>query len=329
MGGVFVDDKLIKEALSHFECGQLNTDLQNSYNTFINDKSIIKQIKKLIKQFFYRFTKSYKLSRSNTPKIIFFCPWFDNFTHFILEAYPRLYLITKIFREQNRDFIVVVPPKKREFLTESLYKSFINPIFETLDIKEKDRIYTNHTNILISPAFISLKNVYLPTHIKYNKSVSFESIQKIKQYFYDKDFVWEYQNIYISRKKANRRKVNNEKEVIDFLSNHGFIEIDMEDLSFKDRVNIMMRAKNIIGVDGTNLTSMIFMPKDSNVVGLRSYDMQEFNQFSASMFDLNFYCIVCDVDDEILNHNNEAWFFSNLRVDIKYLESKLIEYEII
>ena len=80
----------------------------------------------------------------------------------------------------------------------------------------------------------------------------------------------------------------------------------MEDLSFKDRVNIMMRAKNIIGVDGTNLTSMIFMPKDSNVVGLRSYDMQEFNQFSASMFDLNFYCIVCDVDDEILNHNNEA-----------------------
>lgn len=103
----------------------------------------------------------------------------------------------------------------------------------------------------------------------------------------------------------------------------------MEYLSFKDRVNIMMRAKNIIGVDGTNLTSMIFMPKDSNVVGLRSYDMQEFNQFSASMFDLNFYCIVCDVDDKILNHNNEAWFFSNLRVDIKYLESKLIEYEII
>ena len=103
----------------------------------------------------------------------------------------------------------------------------------------------------------------------------------------------------------------------------------MEDLSFKERVNILMRAKNIIGIDGTNLTSMMFMPDNANVVALRTYDMQEFNQITASIFNLNFYCIVCNVNKEIPNHNGEMWFLSDIVVDIDYLEQKLMEYEII
>lgn len=330
-GGVFANDKLVKEALSSFDCGILNQNLQDSYDEFkkLNNTFSIKDIKNTIKNICYRLSKSYKLAVNATPKILFFCPWFDNFTHFTLEAYSRLYFAVKHFRKNNIDFIVVVPPKRREFDTKPLYQSFINPILESLNINENNRIYTNQYNKLISPSFIKINNAYLPTHIKCEPKYTIEAINHLKTYYYDKNFKWDNKNIYISRKKANRRKIANENEVVCFLVKHNFIELNMENLSFKERVNILMRAKNIIGIDGTNLTSMMFMPDNANVVALRTYDMQEFNQITASIFNLNFYCIVCNVNKEIPNHNGEMWFLSDIVVDIDYLEQKLMEYEII
>nr|WP_258443557.1 glycosyltransferase family 61 protein [Helicobacter sp. 16-1353] len=261
--------------------------------------------------------------------MLFFCPWFDNFTHFCLEGYPRLYFAIKELKAKNMDFYVVVPPKRREFDTKALYDSFINPILESLNIDKSRRIYTNTYSKLFSPPFIKLHNALIPTHIKCNPTYITEAINHLKQFYYDENFKWEWENVYVSRKKANRRKIANEDSLVTFLAKYNFKEVSMEDLSFKERINILMRTKNLLGIDGTNLTGMIFMPKDSNCIALRCYDMQEFNQFSASIAGINFFCIVCEVDKYIPNHNGESWFFSDLLVNIDYLESKLKEYGII
>lgn len=269
------------------------------------------------------------MALSATPKIIFFCPWFDNFTHFCLEAYPRLYAAIKELESSNKEYFVVVPPKRREFDTKDLYQSFINPILLSLNITEDKRIYTNTYNKLNSPGFIMLNNVYLPSHVKWNETYIMNAINHLKNYYYDENFKWEYENIYISRKNASRRKIVNEDEVIAYLAKYNFKSIEMEDLSFKERINILMRAKRMIGIDGTNLTGMIFMPEDSSCVALRCYDMQEFNYFSASVARINFYVIVCEIANKIPNIHGEYWFFSDLVVDINILESKLKEYGVL
>lgn len=350
--------------MSQFDCHQLNIDLQNSYDRVFRARfPSLQWAKNAIKEFFYRRTSRYQnAANPNAPKILFFCPWFDNFTHFTLEGFTRLYFAlknlgyleagdskigdsgrrgedSKIRRKDSQrerrdlrkkgDFFVVVPPKMREFNTRALYESFIDPVLNAAGIDEGRRIYANTYSKLTSPAFITLKNAYLPTQIKCSPTKTNEAIDFLKAAYFDPNFAWSFERIYVSRKKANRRKIHNENEVVAFLAKHGFATLCMEDLSFKERVNILARTKILLGIDGTNLTSMIFMPPKSTVIPLRCYDMQEFNLFTAALRDIEILPIVFDVHKKVPDFRGDAWFFSDLVVDIARLETKLKEYGVL
>ena len=65
--------------------------------------------------------------------------------------------------------------------------------------------------------------------------------------------------IYISREKANKRRLVNERELRPLLSDHGFAVVVMEDLSFEDQLSLMLDCEVLIGLHGAGLTHMLMM----------------------------------------------------------------------
>jgi hypothetical protein len=65
-------------------------------------------------------------------------------------------------------------------------------------------------------------------------------------------------NIYISRRKARKRRVRNEPEVIEFLAARGFECHVLEDLSFEEQVRLFHQANVVVAPHGAGLTNTIF-----------------------------------------------------------------------
>jgi capsular polysaccharide biosynthesis protein len=70
--------------------------------------------------------------------------------------------------------------------------------------------------------------------------------------------ICECRRIYISRQKANSRRVLNEDAVMELLGRYGFQKVVLEDLSLTEAAQMYRNATHIIGVHGSGLTNLIF-----------------------------------------------------------------------
>jgi len=72
--------------------------------------------------------------------------------------------------------------------------------------------------------------------------------------------------VYISRARAARRRLLNEDELLDTLAPAGFERVFMEDLDFRQQVDLMRQTAVLVGPHGAGLTNMIFCPRGAAVV---------------------------------------------------------------
>ena len=77
----------------------------------------------------------------------------------------------------------------------------------------------------------------------------------------------EFENIYISRRKTktNSRKLINIEEVSEYIVKNGYMEVFMEDLSMKEKIDIIYNSKNIIMENGAGCINLCFCNKDVNI----------------------------------------------------------------
>jgi capsular polysaccharide biosynthesis protein len=78
--------------------------------------------------------------------------------------------------------------------------------------------------------------------------------------------------LYISRRKAPRRKVLNEAEVEQLLKHYGFACVCFEDFAFEDQLRLCASANVLVSMHGAGLSNMLFMPEHSTVVEFRKFD---------------------------------------------------------
>jgi capsular polysaccharide biosynthesis protein len=64
--------------------------------------------------------------------------------------------------------------------------------------------------------------------------------------------------IFISRRKALRRRILNENEVIEALAPLGFVAYMLEEISFSEQVRLFSQASMVVAPHGSGLTNMIF-----------------------------------------------------------------------
>ena len=175
----------------------------------------------------------------------------------------------------------------------------------------------------------NVKNLYFCSNPQLNQKHIKHAINDLQNRFYVAEFVC-FERIYISRKKSPRRFLVNDDEIANILAEKfGFKRIFMEDYNLKEKINLMMRAKIVIAIEGTSAINGLFMSApNAKLITLRSYDMTEHILLIAANFKhISFLPIVCE-NVECENTHNEYWVNGNLYLSKEYLLEKLREYEV-
>ncbi|MFX1453681.1 MAG: DUF563 domain-containing protein, partial [Promethearchaeota archaeon] len=64
--------------------------------------------------------------------------------------------------------------------------------------------------------------------------------------------------IYISRNKTKKRRLLNEKDILNILKKYNFEKIYVEDLAFKEQVELFHSAEIVVAPTGAGLANIIF-----------------------------------------------------------------------
>lgn len=219
--------------------------------------------------------------------------WSEGYYHWMAEIIPRLFCIKNLLQ----DSILLVPETWNSFYSrKTMIKCFM----------EKGQPFTKNGFHFHSLApfqikgiqtipydnYFCIKNLIIPSYTaptgNYNDAVM-QGIRDLYHGFFSLKFN-KGLKIYLSRAKAERRKIINENDLIAFLNKYGFTTLCFEDFTFEEQVSISYNAKYMIGLHGANLTNMLFMKPESYVLEIRpENDIHNLCYYSlASSLNINY-----------------------------------------
>jgi capsular polysaccharide biosynthesis protein len=170
-----------------------------------------------------------------------FSGW-SNYYHWILEHLPKLRAIEFYKNKTKNQPTFIIPSDPPSYIQETL---------ELLDVKPSNRFQWD------SPA-IDVKTLVLPSYPEANP----ENLHWLRTNLRDstqKNKLKKTPNrIYISRKKAPKRRIENEKQFLNLLSDFGFERVYAEDLSVQNQIRLFSNADELIGPHGAGLTNMVW-----------------------------------------------------------------------
>ena len=177
--------------------------------------------------------------------------WSKGYFHWLTDALTRLYVV----RDRLDGLTLMLP---WEFET----RDFVRTSLEAFGVKNFD--FIKRDEVLLA------SSLSMPTHTAPSGHFRDEVIQGVRrtliEAFGDSG---EGERIYISRRAANRRRIVNEDDVETMLKSFNFKTIYAEELSFKDQVKILSRARYLVSNHGAGLTNMLFMKDGARVLELR------------------------------------------------------------
>ncbi len=221
--------------------------------------------------------------------------WSVNYFHWFTDALTRLENV-RIYLSGHT---VLLPARIKKF--EYTWKSLelLGYSYTFLDDKTPTSI-----NELILPSHATNSGGFIPTLIN---SVRENFLSGSKQ---TKPF----RKIYISRRKAEKRRLLNEEQFIDKLKQHDFEVHCLEDYTLQQKITLMNESTVVIGLHGAGLTNMLFMQAGTSVIELRKEGDTHNNAFFslASALEIKYYYFKCEADDTDMQ-----------KVDFKMPESEL------
>ena len=237
-------------------------------------------------------------------------PWY-NYYHWVLECIFRAWMI----RDKKDEMVLLLPDyyERTDFIMGSL-----EPF--------------NFKRILFIPARKSLmvKNLCMPQIKAKVDSYDYKMMAEVKKFYLD--YVSEEkktalnfgERIYISRMKAQRKKVQNEEEIEDVLRKYHFKILNNEDYTFLQQVDIYSHAKYLVSIHGSGLTNMLFMKEDSQILEFHKRKTNDKDWHSKAFWYMTealgykYYQQLCDPTDI-----NDDYFNANFIVDADLLDKNL------
>lgn len=165
---------------------------------------------------------------------------------------------------------------------------------------------------------VKIKNLLLPSHTAPSGNYNPILINKLRQQFIGQNSTQGLKNIYISRQKAEKRKIINEDAVISLLKEYHFEIHFFEDYSFSEQVNLMKATKCLVGLHGAGLTNMLFMNEKTSVLELRNTEDNHNNCYFSLASDLNLHYYY-----QLNNGDRKDTHEVNVTVDILLLKQNI------
>jgi len=110
--------------------------------------------------------------------------------------------------------------------------------------------------------------------------------------------------VYITRRLADKRRIVNENELEQILSEHGFIIAELETLSFAEQVRLFAGAEVIVGLHGAGFTNMVFAPPGCRVLEIvhPGYVNVMFYMLAEVLHQRYWFCTAEAAGDDSLRH---------------------------
>lgn len=240
------------------------------------------------------------------PVLLFFDHYHFNFTHFLVEAYPRLYAL----REHVPALVPLVPCLAPEVRDPD--RSHILSCLRALGISAESCIPLHES------APYSIASLTLPSQVKMHPRHVVPAIEHLADYYRGGSDPGMGERIFISRENARGRRLSNGPEVEALLARHGFRKVVMERLTFREKVNVMSRARTLVCSDGSSVTNAVFMPRGSRILAFRTQVFPNYNVVLSALFGHHFRCQVCPFSTA-----DHSWFAGDIHVDLHRLEENL------
>jgi capsular polysaccharide biosynthesis protein len=237
-------------------------------------------------------------------------PWY-NYYHWICESVFRAWMV----KDKKDDMILILPDYygKTDFVMGSL---------EPFGFK----------NIFFIPANKSLliRTLCLPQIKPKVDSYNYKMVNQIKQFYLqyvikEKKITIDIgERIYISRKKAHRKKIFNEEELETILLKYKFSIVNNEDYCFLEQVAIYSKARYLVSIHGSGLTNMLFMVNGSSIMEFHKRKTNDADWYSpafwyfADALGYKYYHQMCEPTNV-----NDDYFNANYIVDIELFNKNL------
>jgi capsular polysaccharide biosynthesis protein len=187
----------------------------------------------------------------------FSTPYADNYYHWILEFIPRLEVIR---RERpdiwDRAHGVILDPIRYPFQRETLDWLQLNkPVVE------------NDRNMQVATLFVPSRAGMMGDPPRWACEFAYDALIGLGG-LRAGEFGDARQRIYISRAKAEKRRVVNEEEVLSILTPRGFVKVQLEDLSVREQIRLFSQAQAVVAPHGAGLVNTLFCNPGTPLVEL-------------------------------------------------------------
>ena len=166
--------------------------------------------------------------------------------HFLIENIPRFYGISKL---ENPKINLIIPRETPEWQLEIL-RIFLDKRFKLLPIEIND--VWELEEFYFSSFWHVDCSAYIPSEL-----VDFIR-KKIFNHYGINPKIERKRRIIFSREKIIRRRILNRKEFLDLLERYKFENVNPQDLSFKEQVELANSAEIIIGMVGSAFANIVF-----------------------------------------------------------------------
>jgi len=176
----------------------------------------------------------------------------DNYYHWTVETLPQIRYLMEYESKNEIEITYLVPGDSPSWLEQTL--KLLGVPKSKIEFSSHD-IYEIETLVLPSFPLQSTSDFeWIRSSVLENSSVT-NSLQDSAS------------NVYISRENAVERRVLNERELIENLSQYGFESYRLEDNSVEENISLFYNADFIVGPHGAGLTDLIYC-NDSVIIEL-------------------------------------------------------------
>jgi capsular polysaccharide biosynthesis protein len=218
-----------------------------------------------------RLSLSYRHQKLNQAKLyVSIHNSYSGYYHWLLECLPKLLEAKKVLG----DFTLLLPDSYRA--------DFHNDTLRLLGVSEMER--------LLPATVYRVPELVLPYFDEpmgsYSAAVLEELRSTLLHVTHTARIAGGPTRLYVSRRKAERRKVVNEPAVEALMHEFGFQAVCFEDYTFAQQVQLCANAEALVSIHGAGLSNMLFLPTGAAVIEFRKFDAGEncfFSELAATL----------------------------------------------
>jgi hypothetical protein len=207
-----------------------------------------------------------------------------NYGHWLIDVIPRIHLLKQSGWYEKVDYFLV-PSYRKDYEIDTLKLLGIDA---SKIIESNEQLHIQADAIIASSHPRGERSYLIPRWVINYLNEAYLTDDILRN---DLDFP---PLIYISRSDSGLRRVTNEGEVMNMLSQYGFKTFVLSQLSFTDKVNLFYNAKVIVAASGAGLSNILFSRPGTKLVEIFSEGyVQSFFYNIANFKDLEHHLLVC------------------------------------